>query len=157
MSSYLHLSAHRPRMYSSTRTSPYETVMALLRITSTLLGVYWLAIFVATHLPSSSLPSLGSDKAYHLIAFSGLSFLLSWVVSLKLPSAKLQISIVLTITILYAMFDEWSQQFVAGRQPDVADVVADAGGVCLGVLAFWLTRPWLLRVTNRFKRRKLAL
>lgn len=132
-------------MHTPVEQRPFDTVMALIRVTTILLGVYWSAIFVATHLPASSLPALGSDKAYHLIAFGGLSGLLSWVVSLKVRNLAAQIGLVLTICILYAMFDEWSQQFVAGRQPDVRDVLADAYGALLGVLAFRLARVVLVR------------
>jgi len=32
--------------------------------------------------------------------------------------------------------DEIHQSFVPGRQSDVADVVKDAGGACLGALLF---------------------
>lgn len=132
-------------MHTPVEQRPFDTVMALIRLTTILLGVYWLAIFVATHLPSSSLPSLGSDKTYHLIAFGGLSLLLSWVMSQTIRSVAKQTVMVLAICMLYALFDEWSQQFVAGRQPDVSDVLADAYGTVLGVLAFRLARVWLPR------------
>lgn len=112
--------------------------MNLIRLTSTVLAVYWLAIFVATHLPGSSLPSLGSDKAYHLLAFFGLSVLLSWVLSQTVASGLTRVIAVLAISIAYAIFDEWSQQFVPHRTPDLADAVADACGATLGVIAFGL-------------------
>ncbi len=125
-------------MYSSARSSTFETLMNLIRITSSILAVYWLAIFVATHLPGSALPPLGSDKAYHLMAFFGLSVLLSWVLSQKIAAARTWVIAVLVITISYAIFDEWSQQFVPNRTPDISDVVADACGSALGVIMFAL-------------------
>lgn len=134
-------------MYSSARSSTFDTLMTLIRITSSILAVYWLAIFVATHLPGSALPPLGSDKAYHLMAFFGLSVLLSWVLAQKIASARTRISAVLVITISYAIFDEWSQQFVANRTPDVSDVVADACGAALGVILFALA----MKVFKGFK------
>jgi VanZ family protein len=112
--------------------------MTLLRITSAILAVYWLGIFVATHLPGSSLPPLGSDKAYHLMAFFGLSVLLNWVMSQKIDNHSTRILVVMSITVGYAIFDEWSQQFVPNRSPDVSDAIADACGAALGVLAFGL-------------------
>lgn len=125
-------------MHSSVRTSNYDTLMTLIRITSTVLAVYWVAIFVATHLPGSSLPNLGSDKAYHLGAFFGLSLLLSWVLSNQISSAGKRAVIVLAISIAYAFFDEWSQQFVPNRTPDMNDALADSCGAALGVLLFGL-------------------
>ncbi len=121
-------------MVSSARTTTFDTLMTLIRLTSAVLAVYWVAIFVATHLPGSSLPKLGSDKAYHLMAFFGLSVLLSWVVAQKVAGSGVRIVVVLAITISYAIFDEWSQQFVPNRSPDAADVLADACGAALGVI-----------------------
>ena len=136
-------------MFSSARTSTFDTIMNLIRITSTILAVYWVALFLATHLPGSSLPKLGSDKAYHLMAFFGLSVLLNWVLSQKIPSARTRIISVLAIAIVYAIFDEWSQQFVPNRSPDVADAIADACGAALGVIAFGLAMrvPTLRRLS----------
>jgi VanZ family protein len=119
--------------------------MALIRVTTIVLGVYWLALFVATHLPSRALPSMGSDKFYHVAAFGGLGFLLSWAMSLAVRSSRKQVVLVLVIAALYASFDEWSQRFVAGRQPDVADFVADMCGTALGLLCFVILRTILAR------------
>ena len=130
-------------MQTPAEQRPFETVMAVIRVTSLLLGVYWLAIFVATHLPSRALPSVGSDKVYHLIAFGGLGVMLSWTLSLCVRDGRVHAAAVLSIALLYAMFDEWSQQFVIGRHPDIMDVVADACGVVLGLFSFWLLRSLL--------------
>ena len=130
-------------MQTPAEQRPFETVMAVIRVTTILLGVYWVAIFVATHLPSRSLPSVGSDKVYHLIAFGGLGVMLSWTLSLCIRDARKHALAVLIIAVLYAMFDEWSQQFVAGRQPDLMDVAADACGAVLGLVSFWVLRGLL--------------
>ena len=127
-------------MQTPSQQRPFETVMAVIRATSILLGVYWLAIFAATHLPGQSLPSVGSDKLYHVIAFGGLGLLLSAVMSLRVRDARTHAVLVLSIALLYALLDEWSQQFVAGRHPDVKDFVADACGTLLGLVSFWLVR-----------------
>lgn len=119
--------------------------MALIRITTIVLGVYWAALFVATHLPSQALPSMGSDKFYHVAAFAGLGFLLTWAISLAVRGLGKQVALVLLIAALYASFDEWSQQFVVGRQPDVADFVADLCGTVLGLVCFMLARAVLTR------------
>ena len=130
-------------MQTPAQQRPFETVMAVIRVTSILLGVYWLAIFIATHLPSRSLPSVGSDKVYHLIAFGGLGAMLSWTLSLWIRGGRLHAAVVLMIALVYAAFDEWSQQFVVGRQPDIMDVAADACGAVLGLVGFWMLRSIL--------------
>ncbi|MGH8657315.1 MAG: VanZ family protein [Gammaproteobacteria bacterium] len=43
--------------------------------------------------------------------------------------------VVLTVTILYGISDEFHQSFVPGRQPSWYDVLADGLGGLLGVLA----------------------
>lgn len=127
-------------MQSAKSHGRMEAVVAVIRIGAVILGVYWLAIFVATHLPAPVLPTIGSDKLYHMAAFSGLSFLLSWSFSAKFRSAAQLVLTVVSVTLLYAMFDEWSQQFVAGRQPDVEDVVADLAGTLIGLTAYFTAR-----------------
>jgi len=132
-------------MQTTNQTRLFETTIAVIRIATCLLGVYWLAIFVATHLPGSSLPSLGSDKLYHLGAYGGLGFLLSWALTCCLRDAWGRGMVVLGVSIAYALFDEWSQQFVAGRHADGGDAVADVCGAALGVIVFGLLRTWLAR------------
>ena len=127
-------------MHTPAQQRSFEAVIAVIRATSILLGVYWLAIFIATHLPVQALPSIGSDKLYHVVAFGGLGLLLSWVTSAFIRDARTHALVVLSVALLYAMFDEWSQQFVAGRHPDSMDVLADASGALLGLICFWLAR-----------------
>ncbi len=118
----------------------------MIRIATICLSLYWLAIFVATHLPKSSLPRLhGSDKLYHLMAFSGLAFLLAWALPVK--SRLRHLNTVLIIAVLYAGLDEFTQQFIPGRTGDIRDWMADVLGVCLGLLAYSLLRAALTRVS----------
>lgn len=133
-------------MQNQTEQRSFETVMAVIRITSMLLAVYWLAIFIATHLPGRALPSVGSDKFYHLVAFGGLGLLLSWAMWLRVRDLRVHAVLVLTVSILYACFDEWSQQFVVGRHPDMLDAVADAIGALAGWCAFQTARMILSKL-----------
>jgi hypothetical protein len=64
--------------------SGYDLVMISstingIRIASVCLIGYWLALFVGTHLPARipDMPGANDDKILHVIAFAGLSFLLS--------------------------------------------------------------------------------
>jgi VanZ family protein len=47
------------------------------------------------------------------------------------------------VAVAYAVTDEVHQHFVAGRHSSAVDVVIDAAGIALGILAFQLTRPRL--------------
>lgn len=133
---------------SRTYVTLIETVSALIRI-GCILGVYWLAIFIATHLPSQSMPVVASDKLAHLVAFSGLGFLLTWAVSRTGRSVRWQAFRVLTIALVYASIDEWSQRFVAGRQPDLEDVLADVLGAGVGLIGFYLIRSLYRTICQR--------
>ncbi len=51
---------------------------------------------------------------------------------------------------LYAVSDEWHQNFSAGRGPAITDVLIDSAGVLTGIVIFFL----LLLVYNHFKIKK---
>jgi len=50
------------------------------------------------------------------------------------------------LTVVYACSDEWHQSFVAGRHPQVTDVLIDACGAATALLLAWL---FLRRTENR--------
>lgn len=114
----------------------------MFRIASICLLGYWLAIFIATHLPAGSMPNLHwSDKVYHAGAFCGLAFLLAWA----LPSSH-RIKHACSVSIIamgYAGIDEFTQKFIPGRHCDVWDFAADCGGVVLGLIAYAVCREIL--------------
>ena len=116
----------------------------MIRIATICLSVYWLAIFAATHLPSRALPGLQwSDKVYHIIAFSGLAFLLAWALPNRLSRTFPHVVLAALIGLLYACLDEFTQQFIPGRTCDVWDVLADAGGIAIGLAIYWTLRQAL--------------
>lgn len=100
------------------------------------LGVYWLLIFSATHLPSAALPatSLG-DKTEHFIAYGLLALLLyAWLALTARPSVRRRaVLLTLVLCIGYAAVDELTQPIV-GRFCDYRDFLADAVGAALGTL-----------------------
>lgn len=73
-------------------------------------------------------------KAAHMTEYALLSLL--WWRALRtdspLPAAL--------IAVAYAVTDEWHQSFVDGRHAAATDVLIDAIGVTLGVLAFRASR-----------------
>ncbi len=81
------------------------------------------------------------DKFVHaaIFGFLGFLFLRAWTQG-KLPQATFT-AFFLTIlfTALYGASDEFHQQFVPGRTPDIEDVIADTAGaivVCIAVYAY---------------------
>ncbi len=129
-----------PSESNSVRKSSFETVVHVLKVGISILGVYWVAIFAATHLPAPIVPTVGSDKLQHMIAFGGLGFLLAWTLSMVIARVRVQVIATILIALTYATLDEWSQQFVVGRTPDIADGLADVCGAVLGLSSFYVLR-----------------
>ena len=110
-----------------------------LRLGVIALIVYWITIFVGTHLPVP--PDMGpkvGDKAKHFLAYFGLAFFLCYV-SKPGPRWRRFGGIAL-VTLCYAGFDEYTQRFVPPRQPDWMDFFADASGVTTAVLLYMLAQ-----------------
>jgi VanZ family protein len=115
----------------------------MIRIASLCLIVYWVAIFTATHLPGSTLPTVaGSDKIHHMLAYTGLAFLLGWAIPSR-ESRLRQLSIVVLIAIAYAGLDELTQAFIPGRHGDPRDWAADVVGIVCGITIYALSRQLL--------------
>jgi VanZ family protein len=110
------------------------------------LACYWLALFIATHVPVERLvfnPG-AKDKYAHVAAFAGLAFLLA--MAWRITAGRLhlrQLVWVWTIVVLYGAIEETTQPFV-GRTASNIDGVADAIGATLGLIVFsWWSRRWL--------------
>ncbi len=112
-------------------------VSQLRRVAITVLSIYWLALFLGTHLPLSG-KGMGDhgDKLIHFLAFAGLAFLMSVGIGGRHPTWRAYL-VVLSACALYGGFDEFSQLFV-GRHCDVWDWIADVGGTATGLLAYWI-------------------
>ena len=122
-------------------------LISIMRLASVVLLAYWTLIFVGTHLPSARMPSLhASDKVYHCIAFTGLSFLLCWAIPSSRVSWGKILVLAASIALTYAVLDEWTQQFIPGRTCDISDVAADAVGVVLGLTSYTLGRYLISRI-----------
>lgn len=120
----------------------------MIRLASACLVVYWLAIFLATHMPSAAMPKLSySDKVYHAGAFAGLAFLLCWALPTREGfAARLrQVSIAGIIAVSYGCIDELTQNFIPGRCCDIWDMAADAVGVLIGISCYLASRQLLVQ------------
>lgn len=107
------------------------------RVAASLLGLWLVIIFTATHvpLPVGALPG-NSDKFVHFGAYAVLACLLTgWQLFLR-RQARVTTIVIAAIcsTALYGIVDEFTQGFV-GRTPDVVDWAADTTGSVVGSLA----------------------
>jgi VanZ family protein len=99
---------------------------------------YWLAMFVATHIPHvpQALTLPGGDKSQHLIAYAGLAFLVAFRQSFGNSLSWKRVGAVFGIVVLYGVIDELTQ-IPVGRTADIYDWFADVAGAIggLGLLA----------------------
>lgn len=131
-------------------------LVKIMRIAFVVLLAYWLLIFVGTHIPATSLPSLdGADKLYHFLAFGGLAFLLCWAIPSGYWPLSRSLLIAAAVAFAYAIVDELTQQLVPGRSCDIWDMGADSVGILLGLAVYVFARaivsriPWARRLITR--------
>lgn len=110
---------------------------SLHRVTILFLAVYWLLLFVSTHLPARELAQLpaGSDKVIHFAAY----FVLGWLLMGTFrPRHRPRDAAILTLIVgaIYGAIDEGSQAFVPGRFPDRRDWMADIGGAATAAVLY---------------------
>lgn len=102
------------------------------------LAAYWLAIFVATHVPRVAPlePPAGGDKVAHFVAYAGLAAILSttWYFSAGQLTMRHLIA-AWAVIVIYGALDELTQ-IPVGRDASVADWLADATGALVALLIF---------------------
>jgi len=139
------------------------TLLCRQRLTAIPLVVYWIGIFILTHLPVLPRVLLRgvslSDVSLHYIAYLILVFLIWLAITpdKKVNWRKAATWWVLFVVVWYGVVDEWLQGYV-GRCPDVKDFLADLAGaltglVLLSIFPFWpvslvLTGATLFILTN---------
>ena len=133
----------RPVAKVRERGTAYK-LRAVMRIASLCLLGYWLVLFIATHLPSQSMPKVAfSDKIQHLVAYAGLGFLLAWALPRQAVWHR-HLTLALAAGLIYGGVDELTQKFIPGRHCDWWDFMADAAGVCCGLVAYVVLRSMLM-------------
>jgi len=128
---------------------PKSRIAAILWLVT---AAYWVAIFIATHVPMQSNWTLAKlsnrfDKVEHVASFAGLSLLLC-VTGTMLDKRSALVASVLGVIVLYAGFDEATQYFIPTRHADWLDWIADLLGGGIGVTTFLLIGEPLLMVTG---------
>lgn len=104
---------------------------------------FWIAIFIATHIPADRLPDVpGSDKTAHFIAYFILAGLLYVSTRLTNPSRTWLGATVIAIAMIYGAIDELLQPLV-GRHGDIDDWLYDVVGATTAVfLLAAIRRVW---------------
>lgn len=96
-------------------------------------------ILAASSIPSAHLPEVGMigiDKVAHLTVYGFFAWLLSRSASQLFANMALRKSVLVSalFLVLFALFDEFYQQFVPGRMSDWYDIAADLAGGLVGLL-----------------------
>ena len=114
------------------------------------LGVYWLAIFIATHTPTGKLPAIkvtGDDKTMHYVAYLGLGifFWLAYYRDKRPTFKEKKTWFIVFMLVGYGVLDELTQWFV-GRTTSAVDLFFDSMGILSSLMIIFLIRKlihWL--------------
>jgi len=114
------------------------------------LGVYWVALFVATHIPKPpELPAVDhGDKYLHLFAYALLGLLLSLTLAARRPFSLPVSGQAFGVLLLYAAADELLQ-IPVGRSCELGDLLADAAGALVAVTGVWIAAALVRRNARR--------
>jgi VanZ family protein len=97
------------------------------------LAVYWIGLFLGTHVPVAQVHLESNDKLLHFLAYAGLALLLTLVVNWRAAGGLRPKHLVLIVVglAIFGGFDELTQPLV-NRQADWFDWIADVSGVVFG-------------------------
>jgi VanZ family protein len=91
-------------------------------------------IFALSTLPASALPSGIPDFIPHFIEYGLLSFFIARAFSGRIDMAK--VALIIVISMILGILDEFHQSFVPGRFCSVADLLVDFAGICAAVFLY---------------------
>ncbi len=106
---------------------------------------YMAAMLFLSSLPGREVARFGLSlfllNLGHVPLFAGLA----WVtLSAFVGPTRGRVILTAAICLLFAVLDEWHQSFVPGRVAALGDVMADAGGITLGIALREGLRPVVL-------------
>ena len=102
------------------------------RICWALTLLYWLGLFIATHIPAPRLPYIPvADKTAHFVTYALLAIALC--LSFSLSGRTDHAALVLASLLAYAAIDELLQ-IPVNRSCEMADWYADVAGAAAGVV-----------------------
>jgi VanZ family protein len=102
-------------------------------------------IFLVSNI--SSFPVVGTGINLSIFYHFGVFFMFTFFLTLSITNKKLDnrmITIILLISLIYAITDEFHQLFVPGRFSDIKDILIDFFGSLLSVIS--------LKIISKFKK-----
>lgn len=117
-----------------------------LRIAVVALAGYWTLLFISTHMPAQGIMQRvrANDKVLHVLAFSGLAFLIAWAIPTNKNRLSQNVVIAAAVGVIYGGIDELLQ-IPVGRTADWYDFAADCFGILVGLIAYTSLRAFLMR------------
>ena len=109
------------------------------RLLVVVLVLYWVALFLGTHVPGDAVDSKLNDKLLHFGAYAGLAALLMWTISPQRHAFSVTLAALAGLS-LYGLIDELLQIPIASRNCDPVDLMADVAGCVSGLIVYWLAR-----------------
>ena len=110
------------------------------------LVVFWLAMFIGSHVKLHETVSVFRirDKVLHFASYAGLAFLMALYQWLRKGTiGRVEVTAVWAIALAYGVFDELTQ-IPVGRTADPLDWLADAAGAAAGLIFFLAVRRYLI-------------
>ncbi len=115
------------------------------KITIVILVPYWVAFFIAVHMPIPELVYRArvSDKCLHFLAYLNLIFLLWFSISpdRKVNWRKRMAWLIFFVVAAYGGLDELLQPYI-GRTKDMGDFLANVAGGAAGLFVFTFLGFW---------------
>jgi VanZ family protein len=113
---------------------------------------YMAIIFWESSLTNAPLPGRLSDKVAHALGYGLLGGLVARALAGGFPRPLSWSGVILSVAVatLYGASDELHQHYVPGRTADLNDLIADAAGAALGVIAVWACGILWPRVARAF-------
>ena len=118
-----------------------------IRIAIVALLIYWVLLFIGTHIPPNSklLAKVHeNDKAFHALAFAGLSFLMAWAIPTDRARLHKNTLLAAFVAVVYAAMDELLQ-IPVGRSADWKDFAADCIGILTGLTVYTIARAIIIK------------
>jgi len=122
------------------------------RLVQVVLYVYWLTIFILSHIPKVNVPRgwKVSGSMHHFGAYVVLTLLIFLNAGLirRMSLRAKKTWLLIGVVIAYGVLDEFLQYFVPGRDANLMDLVVDVVAclLCVGLLfitqrLYWRIRP----------------
>jgi VanZ family protein len=102
-------------------------------------------------IPEIDIPILSWDKIQHITAFFiyGLSVILAFHNGIQIKSHRKIVLYTIIYGAIFAMSDEIHQYFIAGRDADVFDWIADLIGILLSI--YLLNKSYIILKNKKIK------